>query len=285
MDRGERAGGANIDFTPDPQALDELVALAAPEDADVLRVRPAAVPAGVQLDPWLSRGAVKGAFYSAAFIVRALAADELDIDPEEIEVSNVRKVTISDGVYAAEIALNDQLANSAGFVREIGEHWEGLLASALDRAALPDSFIGSLISEEHRAACATSGYDCLSQYRNMQYHGLLDWRLGLAVLRCLSDASFSCGLDGDFDYPELLGWLENATERRDTFCETFEHCEPCEFGGPPRLRSRGHAGNRRSSTLGRVFAVSASCEGRRKDRHRARRVSREVHRHVQSHAP
>ena len=37
-------------------------------------------------DPLFSNGAIKGAYYSAAFILRAVAAEQLDADPEEFDV-------------------------------------------------------------------------------------------------------------------------------------------------------------------------------------------------------
>jgi hypothetical protein len=39
---------------------------------------------------------IKAAFYSAAFIVRAAVAQELDIDPEELDVSGLRQVELED---------------------------------------------------------------------------------------------------------------------------------------------------------------------------------------------
>jgi len=52
---------------------------------------------------------------------------------------------------------------------------------------------------------------CIQQYQNRRHHPLLDWRLGLAYLRSMTDPSFQCGLDGDFDsFPELKGWLGKA---------------------------------------------------------------------------
>jgi hypothetical protein len=52
---------------------------------------------------------------------------------------------------------------------------------------------------------------CIQQYQNRRHHPLLDWRLGLTYLRSMTDPSFQCGLDGDFDsFPELKGWLGKA---------------------------------------------------------------------------
>jgi hypothetical protein len=64
---------------------------------------------------------------------------------------------------------------------------------------------------DHEAQCATSCYMCIQQYQNRRYHPLLDWRLGLAYLRAMTDSAYQCGLDGNFaSYPELKGWLGKA---------------------------------------------------------------------------
>src|SRR5262249_7546918 len=57
-----------------PAGAAEAFGIASPKTTDVLRIRPAAVPAGLCFDPLAKRGAVKAAFYSAAFILRAVAA-------------------------------------------------------------------------------------------------------------------------------------------------------------------------------------------------------------------
>ncbi len=219
-----------IAFTPDTPA--EKVALAAPKTTDVIRIRPDTVAPGLDLDPLASAAAVKAAYYSAAFILRSLAAEMLDTDPEEFDVSNVRQVELAGGERAGEIVLNDHLANGAGFVAWVYDNWAAVIAEATSMTAPERTFIGAMISPGHRAACDSSGYDCLRQYRNMSYHGLLDWRLGLSLLRCLAQASFVAGLDHDFSAPDLDGWLAFAEERRDAFCGTF-NCTPRDFGPLP----------------------------------------------------
>ncbi|WP_408971916.1 hypothetical protein, partial [Planktothrix sp.] len=96
-----------------------------------------------------------------------------------------------------------------------------------------NTFAGSLISREHRQKCDSSCYDCLRQYRNMNYHGLLDWRLGLSLIRALSNCNFKSGLDSDFSTPDLENWLETATTLRDNFCQSFSYCTPEQFGSLP----------------------------------------------------
>jgi hypothetical protein len=69
----------------------------------------------------------------------------------------------------------------------------------------------------------------------MTYHSLLDWRLGLALLRSLESATYRCGLDGNFSLPELDGWQDSATQLRDSFCRAFL-CDPHDFGPLPGFR-------------------------------------------------
>jgi DEAD/DEAH box helicase domain-containing protein len=227
---------AGVTFTSTADA--EEIAIAAPKTTDIFRIRPASVPPGLSLDPAGWRAGVKGAYYSAAFILRSIAAERLDVDPDEIEISNVRQTEITAGVTAGEIVLNDYLPNGAGFMQWCNDNWVDLLTYATDTQAPADTFVGELISERHKRACDSAGYDCLRQYRNMTYHSLLDWRLGLALLRSLESATYRCGLDGNFSPPELDGWQDSARQLRDSFCRAFL-CDPHDFGPLPGFRVGG----------------------------------------------
>src|SRR5262249_17972014 len=129
----------------------EEFGIASPKTTDVVRIRPVRVAAGLSLDPLAKRGAVKAAFYSAAFILRAVAADRLDIDPEEIDISNVRQVTLDSGAKAGEIVINDHLANGAGFTAWIAGNWLDLLTGTVSPSPPPDSFPGALVAPGHRS--------------------------------------------------------------------------------------------------------------------------------------
>jgi len=235
-------GDNNVIFTAET-AKDDIIALAAPKVTDVLRIRPHVVQQALCLDLLardnqgrMSRSgqgaAVKAAYYSAAFILRSVVAEELDIDPEEIDISNVRAVELDDGTWAGEIILNDHLENGAGFTAWLsqGDNWRKILAEITGPSQDTDTFVGKLLSAEHAQACRAACYDCLCLYRNMSYHGLLDWRLGMSLLRVLSDPTHLCGVNGDFGAPELAGWLEFVGPLRDAFCESFRSCIPAEFG-------------------------------------------------------
>lgn len=210
----------NTVSTDQPES--EEIAIAARKTTDVLRFRPASVYPGLNLDPVHSRpGCVKAAIYSAAFLLRAAVAETLDIDPDEIEICSFRRSELN-GIHVGETALSDRLANGAGFVRWIADEWKSVLQGILSPDD-PDSFPMQVISDSHRSDCDSACYDCLKVYRNMTYHGLLDWRLGLAYLRILSDSRHPCGLNGQFTTPELDGWLDFATKLSENFAVQFNY--------------------------------------------------------------
>ena len=241
-----RRGGVRLDYqwidrrfqtedrlTFSPTSEPESIAIVAPKTTDVLRIRPAAIPIGLSLNPVGSQAVgVKAAYYSAAFIVKTIAAELLDIDPDEFDISNVRQVEIAQGERVGEIVISDHLANGAGFTAYVMDNWKALLESAIDSQAPPDTFAGAILKEEHRSDCDSSCYTCLRNFRNMAYHGLLDWRLGVSLLRSLQSSTFQCGLDGAFSTADIEGWMGQAKRLRDSFCRSFQ-AQPREFGPLP----------------------------------------------------
>ncbi|MGB5968510.1 MAG: helicase-related protein, partial [Spirulinaceae cyanobacterium] len=209
---------------------DEAIAIVAPKTTGVLRIQPVNVPPGLCLDPLKFGSGVKSAFYSAAFIIRSVVAEKLDISPEELDISNLRQVKVNNH-NVGEIIISDRLANGSGFTDWLYQNWQQILQEIIkpNSTKLSSSFASSLISEQHRQKCDSSCYDCLRQYRNINYHGLLDWRLGISLLKILANEAEKCGLEGDFSAPELKNWLEQATESRDSFCTCFSSCKPQSF--------------------------------------------------------
>lgn len=214
----------------------ENLAIISPKTTGVLRVKPAILPPGLCLDPLSFGSGVKAAFYSAAFIIRGVVAERLDIDPEELDISGLRQVTLEETEEkVGELVINDKLPNGSGFTKWLEEHWQEILQEIVNPNANSDTFAGSIISPQHRQKCDSSCYDCLQQYRNMNYHGLLDWRLGLSLIRVLENSNFQCGLDGDFSTPDLEKWMETATTLRNNFCQSFS-CIPEHFGSLPGFK-------------------------------------------------
>jgi hypothetical protein len=206
--------------------------LASIKTTNLLIVKPLTVPAGLNLD-YTSSISRKAAIYSAATLLRAVIANEEEIDSDEIEICNIRSILLNGShgdESVSEISFSDQLANGSGFVNRVFETWDELLHGIL--APSRDSFCGVMISKEHN--CDSACYDCLKEYGNMAYHGILDWKLGMAYVRVLGDQNYTCGLDGKFNTPELSTWLDDARRARDSFAKDFD-CTPYEYGKLPGI--------------------------------------------------
>ncbi len=56
----------------------------------------------------------------------------------------------------------------------------------------------------------------------MNYHSLLDWKLGLSMMRVLTDPGYVCGTDENFnEYIELNDWMAFAVQLRNSFGQSF----------------------------------------------------------------
>jgi Lhr-like helicase len=218
-----------------PTAACERIALATNKNTEIFRIAPSAVPLDLNLSMFsmdfesaslkAQANGVRSGYYSAAFLFQRILADKLDVDPTEIEIADiVKKELVENSIikrYVAEIILTDELANGSGFVRYLYNNFEQILNEAFTPGD-PMSYFGTIRSDEHRRMCKDACYDCLKVYRNMNYHSLLDWRLGLSMMRVLHNSNYVCGADGNFDeYLELKGWIEHATQLRNNFAASF----------------------------------------------------------------
>lgn len=159
---------------------------------------------------------IMSAFYSAAFILQRSLADVLDITPDEIEISSVQEVALNN-LSSAEIVMNDQLVNGSGFVRQLFDNKLEMILSEINslkgnnglQEDPSNDFLKSLFTKNHMMECNDSCYKCLRVYRNMSFHPVLDWRLGISLLRMMANDDYCCGADaGLFDYPELTYCIE-----------------------------------------------------------------------------
>jgi hypothetical protein len=221
----------------------DRIALVAAKSTDVLQVGPRSNPNGLALDPLRSGSAVRAAYYSAGFLLAHAVAAELDVDPAELEVSSLFQDQHpgqgSDGSFFGVLFINDRLPNGAGFTRWLNDNFQDLIGSVL---AGTNPFAGRILDAQHRGRCDSRCPVCLQHFRNMNYHGLLDWRLGLSLLRVLADPAYLCGLDGSFAGPDLDSWLGPhggliawprwARELVGAYCHDFG-CAPQTFGRVP----------------------------------------------------
>ena len=190
-------GGVETDL-PQPTSLDAGVVpdfneraatqchLAAIEVTDVLvlGLDPAALAVGTTLSP--ARASTRAAWYSLAFVLRAAGAQLLDIDHKELQ-AGIRSIRheASDVEPVGQVFLGDALANGAGYATYLGR--DDVVPQLLSTAR--DMVTGWSDETSHR--CDSACYDCLRDYWNIPFHGLLDWRLAGVFLDLMMDGSFS----------------------------------------------------------------------------------------------
>ena len=222
-DEGPSLRGGEFDPYADADSP-QGIWLAAPKTTDSLFLAPKEVRREVRLLPIDSEGRsvtpVRAAALSAVYILVHRAALHLDIDPEEFDVVEPRVYRLGRGARVPLLQITDHLINGAGFCERLAAPdldgislIERLIRSAVrDREAYPlDAFLKEEPGIDHPKECDQACYRCLHRYSNQMYHGLLDWRLGLAFLRFLIDRDYSCGLNGfGSDDPALVGWPELA---------------------------------------------------------------------------
>lgn len=163
----------------------------------------------------LSPGFRAGAISACVLLVDFVSKHYFDVDPGEFEIlaPKIRNSPVGDTLV---LQLADQLVNGSGFCNQLAQpdnQGRRLVADAilalLNPAAQPD-FLADILSESHASKCFSGCYRCIHRYGNQQYHGLLDWRLGLDTLQTLLDDTFLAGLDGDYSSPGLRDWLAMA---------------------------------------------------------------------------
>ena len=201
------------------QTYDTRFALVSPKTTNLLRIRAATIPNGLTLNPAYKTAmatAIKAAYYSAATLVIRAAAEELQIDPEEIDIASIHGGSRTEVSQSAEIMLSDHLINGSGFVEWIRSHWGGLMGDLL---------------KENRCNCDISCYNCLRSFRNQPLHGLLDWRLGVDLLKVMKDEDdFGLGNQPHQD------WVAHANRLRDNFRMAFQVDVPGWANGQPIFR-------------------------------------------------
>lgn len=223
-------------FLPKDSVHLERIALIAPKTTDLLTIRPASIPDGLNLNIQSYGSTIKAAYSSAAFVLRATTADMLDIDPEELDICHLRSIPLNSQMnnsvnMVGEIVISDHHPNGSGFTRWMRDNWIKCLGS-IHKSAGTDNFADMLLSPSHARSCQDACYRCLKNYRNMSYHSLLDWRLGVSVLKVFGDSNYKSGLDGNFNAPELIGWIKYSRDQRDRICDAYsnEDIVPKDWG-------------------------------------------------------
>lgn len=218
-----------------PSGNVEKLSLASSKITEVFRIEPRQLDFDLDINPFDSdifkSASSKGAFYSAAFLLQRTLADDLDVDPEEIEIAAIESYLLpeKDGVKgrnSASIVLSDELPNGSGFIQQLYNNFGNYINKCIN-PQITDIYNHSIISNQQ---CFDASYSDLKNYRNMNFHPLLDWRLAVGLLRIFSDENYLSGLkDEDYDYPELQNWLDFANTLAQKMAIDFENIEYKRF--------------------------------------------------------
>ncbi len=142
--------------------------------------------------------AIISAFYSAATLIQRAFADELDIQPDEIDISEIK---IENGFPS--IYMSDALANGSGYVGMLMEKVEGnktRLQILLEKIiGFNGTYLSSILN--HKDVCKSSCPKCIRTYQNAGYHHVLDWRLGVDLIKLMLDDQYDMGFSDLDDTP------------------------------------------------------------------------------------
>ncbi|MCC6607872.1 MAG: DEAD/DEAH box helicase [Anaerolineae bacterium] len=167
----------------------------------------------------------RAAWYSFGFFLRSAAAKRLDVDVNELRVG-LRTFREDNAGIGAELFLADTLQNGAGYASFLGQpdEFRQLLDYMID-----DENGYQLATAVHQKNCDSACYDCLKDYSNMVYHGLLDWRLAMDMARYARN-----GILPDLSKSYWAGMAEKFV---DSFCDAFGW-ERAGYGGLPCAETR-----------------------------------------------
>ena len=161
--------GRNPRVRPIPNSNPRTIALLSQRKTNLLLIEITQWPDGVKAPPNTAEG--KAALYSFAFLLRAAACRLLDIDTNELD-AGIHPTRV-EGDLRGQIFLCDKLENGAGYCTRLSDPviWKQLVNQVwLEIAAM------------HAVEpCDSSCNRCLRDFRNMSFHGLLDWRLGADI--------------------------------------------------------------------------------------------------------
>ena len=162
-----------------------------------------------------NKSAIVAAFYSAASLIQRVFAEDIDIDPNEIEISEVK----IDGNGMPSVYMNDKAPNGAGFVSML---CSPSATGKLKLIEIMEDIVSSKPSSpfiqfvrKHKQECNTSCPKCLNTYYNRGLHHVLDWRLGMDVIKLLLDKTYEMGFDDlrNTPYGDLANVLNEIGNR------------------------------------------------------------------------
>jgi DEAD/DEAH box helicase domain-containing protein len=118
----------------------------------------------------------KAAFYSWAYLLRKSVCDYLDVETSEFDMG----YRVSPDTKLHEIYIVEKADNGAGYCNYLnGTENIDISIEVFIGKLLKEGSIYKLLTTKDHPKCSSSCYDCLRDYYNQQYHGLLNWRIAL----------------------------------------------------------------------------------------------------------
>jgi hypothetical protein len=221
-----------------PDEAEISASIASPKTTDVLSVRVLDGGGLAFFDDAKELSSRRAAWYSAATILQRAIALELDVDSLDIEIASVHRYLEERNVSGTELYLADEHPNGAGLVDWASRNWVALLGGCINGAG-EYARLGAMVREECRRAMQggqvwRSPDLLLRGFRNRQLHGLIEWQLGLELLRVMHDPGFQPGRDRFFEDwgVGLRSWQAVASELADTYCAAYEKGTQARQKGP-----------------------------------------------------
>lgn len=192
-------------ITDDPSEKHEI-ALSSRRYTDMLAVRLNHEPEGLRFfsNDFGEIAYARAAFYSWGYLLRRAAARFLDVAADDLELN--LDVSFDGHDTRLAVLLADRLDNGAGYCRRLKEHsYEALIKPFEPREEL----YRRLVAPIHAGTCDSSCYDCLRDYENSGWHGVLDWRLALDMTSLSRNAQKSLDLHIPY-WNELTGAAQQS---------------------------------------------------------------------------
>lgn len=199
---------------------DEIIAIGTKKVTDILCLSfdVSAIPHCLNLNALTgNKHAIIAAMYSAASLIQRTFADDIDIQPEEIEISEV-KIDPMNGLPS--VYLNDSASNGAGFISLLCKtdpiSGKMKLEEIMEDIVSPcpkSKFVRAIL--HHKDECKTSCPKCLNTFYNRGLHHVLDWRLGMDIIKLMLDNTYDMGYSdlSNVVYGDLASVLNSVGAR------------------------------------------------------------------------
>jgi DEAD/DEAH box helicase domain-containing protein len=214
---GKGAYAVNSHFGDKLNNPSSRIALLSRRHTDVVILDIAKWPSGVYANPTTISG--RAAWYSFAFLLRIAASSLLDIDVQELE-AGIRTIEM-ESIPRGQAFLCDSLENGAGYCRWLGndDNIRKLLSECCELNT--GNVVKKWLTKDHFSDCDTSCNYCLRDFYNMQYHGLLDWRLAIDMARIALSQSAACDLVTPLDSTHGNSWSSLFSSKESNIPKTL----------------------------------------------------------------